>query len=321
MISRLERKKLVQISSAVVVGINGKFGRILADKLASSGVQVFGIDLQKDPLPSLGVTKYFQGSLTKIDDELAHLLRNVDSVLLCIPVDVVVASMQSLMREVAEDAVVVDIASVKAPIVSELKKCQIKTGFLSIHPMFPPVSNFAGRSIIVSTIFKNAYSEAFLNIVKSWGAFVTEMSPEEHDNATSFVQALPHAALIAFGLTIKNSGISFSRIWQISTPIQKTLFAALLRVASNDKLTHFDLQHQNPLASNARSNLAMALKQVNEIATNTNPRDFVNLLSELDSMMIEQRTTLQKIASSIISSTQQLTFPETDKINRDLDIE
>jgi 4-amino-4-deoxyprephenate dehydrogenase len=311
----------VEISSALVVGSNGKFGKLLSSKFAEAGVQVYGMDLQKSTNQNSSLKGYFQGSLTKMDRDLEDLLRRIDCVILCVPEDIAIASLQSLTSSVADDAVIVDIASVKAPIVSELKKCRVTTGFLSIHPMFPPVPNFSGRSIIVSTINKNAYSDAFMRIMTSWGASIIEMSPEEHDIATSFVQALPHAALIAFGLTIKDSGISFSKIWEISTPIQKTLLAALLRVVSNDRLTHFDLQYQNPFAPNTRRSFAAALSQVNEITATANSQEFINCLSEIDAMMTQQRTTLENISSSIISSTQRSALPELANINRDLDTE
>lgn len=309
------------MKSAIVAGCNGRFGRILTEKLADAGVAVHGVDLQLKPCAELSLISYTNSSIGLSDSSVASLLGQVDWVLLCVPGAAVLEALPILLENLRAASAIVDISSVKTQIAAVVRRQCSTVGYLSIHPMFPPVADFEGRAIVVTPLTANEGTREFLHLMARWKLVLTEMTPEEHDIATSFVQALPHAALISFGLAIAHASVDFQKLWRISTPIQKTLLAALLRVVGNDKMTHFDLQDQNPFASAARFSLITAAQRLETAASAGSPGDFLSLLERLERMLDHNRSELAAIAASIVTSQRLTAGSPSGDDTRELGIE
>ena len=289
------------MKSALLAGCNGGFGRVFAEKLAAAGVSVHGVDLHPEPAPGLTLASYISAPIGDLEPSIHLFVESVDWVLLCVPTEAALKALPNLFGNLREDSAIVDISSVKTHIAAEVQRLDSKIGYLSIHPMFPPVVDFEGRAIVVSPLSSNAMAIEFIALLSSWKAELTEMNPEEHDTATSFVQTLPHAALLSFGLAIADASVNFEKLWRISTPIQRTLLAALLRVVGNDQLVHFDIQSQNPFAGAARAGLVAAANKLEAAMQTGSPLEFLNLLTRIENMLESNRSTLLEIAASIVS--------------------
>jgi prephenate dehydrogenase len=296
------------MKSVLLAGCNGGFGRVFAEKLSAAGFSVHGVDLHPEPAPGLSLASYVSAPIADLEPSVHSFVESVDLVLLCVPTEAVLKALPTLVGKLREGGAVVDISSVKTHIAAEVQRLDLVIGYLSIHPMFPPVSDFEGRAIVFSPLSSNATVMEFIALLSSWKAVLTEMNPVEHDTATSFVQTLPHAALLSFGLAIADASVNFEKLWRISTPIQRILLGALLRVVGNDKLVHFDIQSENPFAGAARFALVAATKKLEAAMQTGSPLEFLNLLTRIENMLETNRSALSEIAASIVSK--QSTAPQ-----------
>ena len=189
----------------VMVGVNGKFGQVLARRLIDTGHPVTGIDLQPDAtLPDL--RRYNQGDLTDPDEEVVKLLREADFLFLCVSESVTMKGLSTVLAFVRPDALILDIASVKSRIVECVTDSAYQGEYLSLHPMFGPTADFAGRNLAVVKVRAGNRAESVLTLLRGWELNLIELTAEEHDRATAWLQAGAHAALLAWVKSASTSG-------------------------------------------------------------------------------------------------------------------
>lgn len=296
---------MTQLTQALVIGSNGKFGQVFASKLARSGLSVAGLDLNPQPAPASSVSTYHQGSVAQLPHGVREVLGRVDCIVLCVPEEAVLQSLGDLLSSVRDEAVVVDILSVKGRVAGLFRDIGRRVGYLSIHPLFPPMEDFSRFPMCAVPLAENRRSEAFLELLSSWGSEITTLSAGEHDAVMASVQATPHAALLAFGLALSKSNVPFELLWRLSTPIQKSMSALLFRVVSSEHVdSHWLIQRNNESASNARSILEGCLHEVATIVEAGDARAFSDLCSSLRTMFGPATTELSQAAASLLVSQQ-----------------
>ena len=288
-------------SRFVVAGVNGQFGRIFARKLAREGASVYGIDLQDSAAEPAICEAYFCSSIADMAQPIAQVVADADYVLLCVPEEAVLGALSRLCELMRDDAVVMDIASVKTRISEALSRLGGRVGYLSLHPMFGPMEDFSGRAICIIPLRENAKGELFASVLEQWGAHVTRLSPQQHDSATALVQALPHAALIAFGGTLASSGLSFDMLWRIATPIQKLMLALAARVVNGEHDTYWSIQSANPAAGVARDELQAELGNLSAMISDARWPDFSAKLDSIRRYLAASGGTLESLAAKCVA--------------------
>jgi len=295
---------VVPIRSAIVLGSNGGFGRILARRLIDSGVsELHGMDLQPASTHDAITGEYLQGAAAQPDEGARRLLTRVDCVLACVPEDVVVQALPLLNELMSPDKLVVDIASVKGPIAAAYQSHGCSVGHVGLHPMFAPVPDFSGRGMAMVILRANGRSAAFGEMVRSWGVDPCVLSAAQHDEVTASVQALPHAALIAFGATLASSGVPFETMWKLATPIHKSMLGLLYRVTGRDRAVHFSIQADNQNAAQARQRLQ---EQVAGLSAQVGAGDcdgFCEELRQIYTWMAPAEPQIRAIAEGIVGLT------------------
>lgn len=158
-----------------------------------------------------------------------------DLVILCTPVDQIIADVRQLAPHCRPGTILTDAGSVKAPLCQALENLPAGLEFLGSHPLagsekqgfeYADAGLFAGR-VCVLTPTDSSTSRARQQVAEFWqslGADVREMSPEEHDRALAETSHLPHlvAAALAATLTPENA------------PLAATGFRDATRIASGD---------------------------------------------------------------------------------------
>lgn len=289
----------------LIVGVNGQFGRIFARKLAGEGDEVAGMDVQEHPFDA-AICPIYRQTAPGVEEsaEAASVLEWADCVLLCIPEEVIREALPKVCRAMRRDALLVDIASVKTRIRDRFQEIQAQMGYLSIHPMFGPMEDFGGRTVCVVPLRASRRGERFLEKIAGWRADIRVMSADEHDAVTALVQALPHAALIAFGAALAKNPVPLDTVWAVATPIQKLMLALAARVAtSGDHSTSWSIQSANPAASAARESLKAQIERVGSVAAAQEPEGFTAILDSIRSYLGPELAQLVALAKDAVGTT------------------
>lgn len=298
------------IRSAVVLGSNGGFGRIFARRLIDSGVsELHGIDLQTHSEHEALAGEYISGSVTHLNDAATRLLKRVDCVLACIPETALLDALPVLDQLMAPDRLVIDIASVKSPIAAAYERHRCSVGYVGLHPMFAPIPDFTGRGMAMVVLRANERSDLFEAMVRSWGVDPCLLSAAEHDQTTACIQALPHAALIAFGAALVNSGIPFETMWKLATPIHKTMLGLLSRVTGRDQSVHYSIQADNPFAAAARHDLQARVVELSAQVKACNEAGFCEQLQQTYAWLKPAEPQIRALATGVVDLTRAVAAP------------
>jgi prephenate dehydrogenase len=221
---------------------------------------------------------------------------------LCVPESAVVAALPHLCSVMRSDALLIDIASVKSRIHEAFSKLDTGVGYLSIHPMFGPMEDFSGRAVCIVPLRENPRAQKFSTLVARWGAQVRVLTAQEHDSATALVQALPHAALIAFGATLAASGVSVDSLSSVATPVQKLMLALTARLVSGGPEIYWPIQAANPYASRARDALAAQLQSLSEAVSDDSARRFGVTLGDIRAYLGPFEGDLRQLAEGCVAA-------------------
>lgn len=288
--------------NCLVVGINGRFGAIFARKLAQGGAAVSGMDLQPAAAEPAVCGRYFSSSLAALDGAAERAVAEADCVVLCIPESAVLAALPRIGGAMRDDALLVDIASVKCRIHGVFTGLDTRIGYLSIHPMFGPMDDFSGRSVCLVPMRDSPRARQFAARIVRWGAHTTVLTAQEHDSATALVQALPHAALIAFGATLAASGVSLETMRTVATPIQKLMLALTARLVSGEPETYWSIQSANPHAAAARERLISQLQALSATIARGDAGGFGTTLESIRRYLGAFEGDLQQLAASSVAA-------------------
>lgn len=291
------------IRSCLIVGVNGQFGRIFAKKLTALGVAVSGIDQQAQPTDSAFCATYICDTLPSAKPATRETIKSADYVLQCTPESAVLAAMPFLCEVAKEDAVLMDIASVKTNVARAFGGIARKPAYLSIHPMFGPMEDFSGRPMAVVALKDSANAAQFLALMENWRPALVPVSADEHDAVTACIQVLPHAALIALGMTLKESGASFETMLKLSTPVNKLVLTLLSRI--DGSATYWSIQASNPNGQHFRDALKANLERLSAIVGAGDAKRFTAELDAIADYLGPARPDLLSLAERAVALTKR----------------
>ncbi|UVJ42091.1 prephenate dehydrogenase/arogenate dehydrogenase family protein [Pseudomonas sp. LS1212] len=113
------------------------------------------------------------------------------------------------------------------------------------------------------------------------GMSLRRMAVKQHDQTMAPCQALPHAAVIAFGMALVKSGANLETLFDVAPPPMRTMMALLSRILSNPMEVYWDIQYENPYAAEQRDVLVEALTQLRGWMHNNDQKAFSNQLIDV----------------------------------------
>jgi prephenate dehydrogenase len=135
----------------------------------------------------------------------ALALSGMDLGVVAMPVGASIGVIRRLLEhhEMGEDAIIIDVGSVKENIVTSVLDCKRAGQFVGCHPMagseksgfeFSLGSLFEGASVIITPHQKNRDADIarVRELWESLGSRVVVISPEEHDMFVTYTSHLPH---------------------------------------------------------------------------------------------------------------------------------
>lgn len=144
--------------------------------------------------------------------EVEELLK-CDVIVLCIPVDAIIAFMP-ILQNAKRDATIIDFGSTKKMIVDNIP-ASLKTSFVPAHPMtgtekFGPQAAidglYEGKTIVLCDldICDELHKQRALNIFNALAMRIVQMDSTTHDIHACYMSHLPHAISYALANTVMN---------------------------------------------------------------------------------------------------------------------
>lgn len=192
-----------------IVGVGLMGGSLaLAAKQRGLAKQVIGLGRTQSKLDSAVELGLLDAGTTSVAE-----LADAQFIVVCTPVDRIVADVQNVMNVVGDHAVVTDVGSVKQPICDVLGT-QFPERFVGSHPLagsekggfqHSEAELYCGRRCVVTPL-SDTPEQATRIVEQFWttlGMDVQRMAAEEHDRILAVTSHLPHvvAAALASLLT------------------------------------------------------------------------------------------------------------------------
>ena len=235
---------------ALVVGGAGNMGRWFVEFLESKGYQCSVADV-RGALPGRPSVEDVPGAAA-----------GFDIILLATPPSATSDALRSLRGRTG--ALVLDIASLKAPVADALRELAASGAQVaSIHPMWGPRTEIlAGRNLALCDVGVPDANRAARKLFEDTAANLVEMPLEEHDRVMALVLGLPHAVNLVFGHALASRGASVDEVSGLGGPTFQKQVAVSAEVASENKDLYFEIQRLNPHTADLLSALRQSLDEL-----------------------------------------------------------
>lgn len=284
---------------AVVLGVNGVVGHALARQLIESGVAVTGLDLQEGTASQDGGMAYEQCDATHLTSAGLAAVCAADIVLICLPEDVAVAALPTLVQRADADALIVDTLSVKQKVVATLESLRPAQQYLSINPMFSPRLGFSGQNVAIVRVYDGPRAAEFESLLASWGAATVNVDADEHDKMTALIQVATHAAIMSVGLTLHEWGYDVNQGIRLATPPHRMCLALLARMSNASPEIYWDIQQSNSHGADARKSLLESVQSLSDAVATGEKERFEELMTKIAAVVEPLKTELLQCADSL----------------------
>lgn len=240
----MESKKIVGI-----LGI-GLIGGSMALDLKSSGwaSKCIGIDT--------GRRNQQRALELGLIDELKPLeeaLKELDLLIMAVPVDNLVAELPNILDNLSSNQVVIEVGSTKTPIYESIKNHPKRSQFVSTHPMAG--TEFSGPEAAIHQLFKGKRAvicdaelsdAAAVQLVEDMyenglGMELIAMDSISHDVHTAYISHISHICSFALANTVLEKEKDEKRIFELAS----TGFESTVRLAKSSPETWIQIFHQN----------------------------------------------------------------------------
>ncbi|MEP0262796.1 prephenate dehydrogenase [Dokdonia sp.] len=188
-----------------------------------------------------------------IDDE-GHLdaISEADLVVLSIPVDIAVEVLPTVLDQVGDHTLVIDMGSTKAAICKSVATHEKRRNFLACHPIAG--TEFSGPSAAIEGLYKSKTNiicevektsfklqEKALELFRSIGMRIRYMDPISHDKHIAYVSHLSHISSFMLGKTIIDKEKNERDIFDMAG----SGFASTVRLAKSNPTTWTSIFKEN----------------------------------------------------------------------------
>ena len=185
--------------TVAVIGGRGQIGGVVVRLFGDLGHRVLVADVDTDLRP-------------------VEAAAAADVAVVSVPIDVTEEVIRAVGPHVREDALLMDVTSVKqAPVAAML--ASTRASVLGTHPMFgPSVHTLQGQRIVLCRARGDAWADWAAQAFAARGLVITETTPEQHDRAMSVVQVLTHFQTQVLGLTLARLGLPIEETLRFTSP-------------------------------------------------------------------------------------------------------
>jgi prephenate dehydrogenase len=170
-----------------------------------------------------------------------HLLAMQDLVLISVPIDQTIETIERASKYLSSDTILADFTSIKqTPLINMLR---YHTGpVIGLHPIFGPSINHPHNQVI-------AYCEGrhpekcrwFIDLLKAIDFHLEAMSPEQHDETMSFVQGVEHFSVYCLGRFLHQKKIDIHQLLKLASPVYRMELNIVGRLFSQSSDLYADI--------------------------------------------------------------------------------
>ena len=248
--------------TVAVIGGRGKMGRLLATMFADVGHRVLVADIGSDLAP-------------------AEAAAAADVVVVSVPIDVTEQVIREVGPHVREDALLMDVTSVKrAPVDAMLGST--RASVVGTHPMFGPnVHTLQGQRVVLCRARGDAWADWVARTLSAHGMVITETTPDQHDRVMSVVQVLTHFQTQVMGLTLARLGVPLDETLRYTSPVYLLeLFTTARHFAQSSSL-YGPIEMRNPRGGDVTSTFRSAATELAAVIERGDQAAFDQLFDEV----------------------------------------
>ncbi len=236
----------IQPRNVTAIGGSGMMGRFFSDRLCAAGHNV-------------SVLEYNDW------DNAEKLLSEADLVLICVPLKSTLAVIQKAAKYLRPTTALVDIASIKTPIVQAMLE-QHQGPVLGLHPMFGPgVKSFLSQKVVVCPGRGDSSLRWFLDLIENDGGELIACTPEEHDRLMVAVQVIRHFSTFSLGVFLAEEEIDIARSLDFASPIYRLESNIVSRLFAQDGSLYMDIILASEERTQAVARLAHTYSRLAEL--------------------------------------------------------
>ena len=233
----------VEPRTVAIVGGRGRIGGLMARLFADLGHRVLISDLDTALTPAVAAA-------------------GADVTIVSVPIDVTEEVIRQVGPHVREDALLMDVTSVKAtPVAAMLDST--RGSVVGTHPMFgPSVHTLQGQRVVLCRARGDEWADWVAAAFGARGLVVTETTPERHDRAMSVVQVLTHFQTQVLGLTLTRLGMPLEETLRFTSPAYVLeLYVAARHFAQSPRL-YGPIEMRNPRTSEVTEAFGEAAREL-----------------------------------------------------------
>ncbi|HMI91122.1 MAG TPA: bifunctional chorismate mutase/prephenate dehydrogenase [Polyangiales bacterium] len=182
-----------------VIGGAGQMGALLARVFRELGHEVSIADVSTELTPE-------------------QAAQSAEVVVISVPIQSTVALIERIGPLVREDALLLDVTSIKQAPVAAMLRCS-RASVVGTHPMFGPgVHSLQGQRVVVCPGRGEVWQSWLEQLLEARGLVVTRASAEEHDRAMALVQVLTHFQTQVLGWTLARTGMPLQQSLRFTSP-------------------------------------------------------------------------------------------------------
>lgn len=234
------------------------------------------------------------------------LIKQMDVILLAIPVDVAMDRLVDLLDEVNDNALIIDFGSTKAAICQQVELHSKRGQFLATHPIAG--TEYSGPEAALPDLFQDKIQilcetqktrPDLLEWARDWfkkaGMKLREMDPVEHDQHITYVSHLSHISSYMLGKTVMEKEKDQSAIFDMAG----SGFSSTVRLAKSSPNMWIPIFKQNK--ENISETLSQYINNLNQFKQLLDAEKFDELYKQITEIN-QIRQILKGIANTITTN-------------------
>ena len=245
-----------------IIGGHGRIGRVLVRLFGDLGHELLIVD-------------------TDTSLQAAEAAAVADVVVVSVPIDVTDAVIRAVGPHVREDALLMDVTSVKeAPLQAMLDVT--KASVVGTHPMFGPgVHTLQGQRVVICRGRGDTWADWVAQSFAARGLVITETTATQHDRAMSVVQVLTHFQTQVQGLTLSRLGLPLAETLPFTSPAYLLELYVAARHFAQDSALYGSIEMRNPRTAEITSAFSQSVQDVADILARGDQAAFSRLFEDV----------------------------------------
>ena len=248
--------------TVAIIGGKGRIGGMLVKLFGDLGHRVLVADVD-----------------TELTPEAAAALADVT--VISVPIDVTLEVIRRVGPHVREDALLMDVTSLKAAPVTAMLESS-RGSVLGTHPMFgPSVHTLQGQRVVLCRARGDAWADWVAQLLVARGLVITETTPDLHDRAMSAVQVLTHYQTQVLGLTLARLGLPLSETLRFTSPAYLLETYVTARHFAQSPALYGPIEMGNPRTAEVTATFGAAARELSEILATQDQAKFDAVFEEV----------------------------------------